>query len=111
MGERQVCMDKRNTPVLVNGASWFYRGTLAIPEGHPIVIRGARYSYLERCFEAREVLDTVSRITYRSDADSQPCETFWFNWCISGCIQQVIVTSSKTKFIVNEIDEIEREEK
>lgn len=80
---------------------WFFRGQLPVASGTMVEIQGARFSYLHRAFEARAIVDSVTRITYRADTSMQLGEPPWRDWHLCGHVNQAVVELLQTRFVLS----------
>lgn len=78
--------------------SWFFLSGMYVPDNNLIEIRGLRYDHIAQAFEAREVFDTSSKITYQAEDGTEILKTPWQKIVIKGRVRDVVVKGRKTTF-------------
>jgi hypothetical protein len=78
---------------------WFFYGCLDLTPGTVIEICGMRYNQLEQAWEAREILDVVSRAIYRVDVRQGLNNLYWVEQHIIGRIEVKRVENVSTQYV------------
>lgn len=77
---------------------WCFHGNMPVSANTKIEIRGMRFDYIQRVFEAREVYDTSTQITYRVEGNFRFYQLPWQQIILSAHINNVTIEDGKTMF-------------